>query len=67
MCSLIRTIDNHWARITDSHWVHPKLGYIKIVNKYEAHPKSSEMKIFDTFEEAIEYMESFHNVQLTTK
>ena len=53
--------DNHWARITESHWVHPKLGYIKAMAQFEACPKSflGPMRLFKTFEEAVKYMESF--------
>jgi len=45
-----------WIQISGSHWIHPKLGYIKCVNKFEAHPKIGEMRLFDTFEEAVDYM-----------
>jgi hypothetical protein len=57
----METKDNLWARVTDAHWVHPKLGYIKMYVQFEAHPKNflGPEKSFKTFEEAVRYMESF--------
>lgn len=51
---------NHWAKITDNHWVHPDIGFVKCNwGPWEAHPKAifGEGKSFETFEEAIRYME----------
>ncbi len=57
----METKSNLWAKITESHWVHPNLGYIKAFAQFEACPKSflGPTKYFKTFEEAIRYMESF--------
>jgi len=54
-------LSNLWARISDEHWIHPKLGYIKFWgNKWEAHPRPSihlEPRSFNELSIAMEYME----------
>ena len=57
---------NKWARITDNHWVHPDIGYVKYAfEKWEAHPKahlSGKQQIFDDFQQAVEYMNSLNTL-----
>lgn len=59
---------NHWAKITDNHWVHPDLGYLKFQwEQWEAHPKAElgVDKSFDDFKKATAYMESLQILKLS--
>jgi hypothetical protein len=57
-------MDNQWAKITDSHWVNPRFGYVKHIggDTWEANPKSflGQPKTFKTCEECMTYIEKLN-------
>lgn len=64
---MITILQDRWHQITENHWVHPKIGYIKyIFNEWQAVPKPSivggDAKAFPLLNQAMEYMNSLNTL-----